>query len=198
MVGAHLMVFQLISHTVNLLLHKANSTNFISQKFSDSPGYISVQALHFRLVTAQGSIAGFSFFLPFCHSRNIFTNYFVTARVDYGIAFSIKFLSSSALLGFRKALEQEAMSSSVSRRKAGSKHVWDLMFLHTNLYLKCFSRMQISNIHECMIVMKSIDTRFFRNIFEAVQKTRSTCFIGSKTTRPRLVVLNLINYCCVF
>ena len=34
------------------------------------------------------------------------------------IALSIKFLSSLALLDFRKALEQDAMSSSVSRRKA--------------------------------------------------------------------------------
>ena len=33
-------------------------------------------------------------------------------------------------------------------------------------------------------------TRFSRNAFEAVQKTRNTCFTGSKTTRLRLVVLN--------
>ena len=45
----------------------------------------------------------------------MFTDHFVTARVDFGIAFSIKFLSFSAFLGFRKALEQDAMSSSVSR-----------------------------------------------------------------------------------
>ena len=32
--------------------------------------------------------------------------------------------------------------------------------------------MQISNIHESIIVMKSIDTRFIRNVFEAVQKIR--------------------------
>ena len=63
------------------------------------------------------SIAGFLFFLPFCHSRKVFTYHFVTARVDFRIAFLInyKFLSSSALLGFRKVLD--AMSSSVSRRK---------------------------------------------------------------------------------
>ena len=36
--------------------------------------------------------------------------------------------------------------------------------------------------------MNSLGTRFSRNVFEAVQKTRSTCFIGSKTTR-RIVVL---------
>ena len=48
--------------------------------------------------------------------------------------------------------------------------------------------MQIPNIYESIIVMKSIGTRFFRNVFEAVQKKkkkRSTCFIGSKTTRLR-------------
>ena len=37
-----------------------------------------------------------------------------TARVDFGVAFSINFFSSSAFLGLRKALEQDAMSSSVS------------------------------------------------------------------------------------
>ena len=58
--------------------------------------------------------------------------------------------------------------------------------------------MQISNIHESMIVMKSIDTRFFRNVFEAVQNTRSTCFIGSKTTRRSRVVLDPIKHSCSF
>ena len=58
--------------------------------------------------------------------------------------------------------------------------------------------MQISNIHESIIVMKSIDTRFFTNVFEAVQKTRSTCFIGSKTTWLRLVVSNPIKHSCSF
>ena len=38
--------------------------------------------------------------------------------------------------------------------------------------------------------MNSLDTRFSRNVFEAVQKTRSTCFIVYKTTRLCLVVLN--------
>ena len=38
--------------------------------------------------------------------------------------------------------------------------------------------------------MNSLDTRFSRNLFEAVQQNRSTSFIGSKTTRLRLVVLN--------
>ena len=40
--------------------------------------------------------------------------------------------------------------------------------------------MLIYNVHKSTIVMNSLDTRFSRNVFEAVQKTRSTCFIGSK------------------
>ena len=116
------MLSQLISHTINLLLHKINTTNFISQKFIDSAVILAISVskrytLNLSVAKAQGSIAGFLFFLSFYHSRKIFTDHFVTTRVVFGIAFSIKFLSSSALLGFRKALEQDAMSSSVSRRK---------------------------------------------------------------------------------
>ena len=44
------------------------------------------------------------------------------------------------------------------------------------------------------VVVNSIGTRFSRNDFEAVQKTCSTCFIGSKTTRLRLVVLNPLKH----
>ena len=64
--------------------------------------------------------------------------------------------------------------------------------------MRCFSRMLISNVHKSIIVMNSIDTRFSWNVFEAVLKTRSTCFIGSKTTRLRLVVLNPIKHWCSF
>ena len=39
--------------------------------------------------------------------------------------------------------------------------------------------------------MNSVGTRFSWNVFEAVRKTRSTCFIGSKTIRVRLVVLRV-------
>ena len=64
--------------------------------------------------------------------------------------------------------------------------------------MRCFSRMLISNVHKSVIVMNSIDTRFSRNVFEDVQKTRSTCFIGSKTTRLGLVVLNPLKHSCSF
>ena len=55
--------------------------------------------------------------------------------------------------------------------------------------------MLISNLHKSIIVMNSLDARFSKNIFEAVQKTRSTCFIGSKTTQLRLVVLDRLGVC---
>ena len=58
--------------------------------------------------------------------------------------------------------------------------------------------MLISNVHKSIIVMNSLDTRFSKNVFEAVEKTRSTCFLGSKTTRLRLVVLNPIKHSCSF
>ena len=58
--------------------------------------------------------------------------------------------------------------------------------------------MLISNVHKSIIVINSIDTHFSRNVLEAVKKTRSTCFIGSKTTRLRLVVLNPIKHSCSF
>ena len=64
--------------------------------------------------------------------------------------------------------------------------------------MRCLSRMLVSKVPKSIIVMNSIDTRFSRNVFEAVQKTRSTCFFGSKTTRLRLVVLNPIKHSCSF
>ena len=48
--------------------------------------------------------------------------------------------------------------------------------------------MLISNVHKSIIVMNSLDTRFSKNVFEAVQKTRSTCFIGSKPNKTLLRV----------
>ena len=58
--------------------------------------------------------------------------------------------------------------------------------------------MLISSPHNLNLCSDSQDTRFLWNVFEAVQKTRSTCFIGSKTTRLRLVALNLIKSSCSF
>ena len=58
--------------------------------------------------------------------------------------------------------------------------------------------MLISNVDKSIIVMNSLDARFSKNVFEAVQKIRSTCFIGSKTTRRSRVVLNQIKHSCSF
>ena len=173
MVGRYLMFFQQIQHTMQysdragylspFSLH-SSSTNLISQKFSDSAVIVAISVsrrctLDLSVVKAQGSIAGFLFSLPFCHSTKSFTDHFVTARVDFGIAFSIKFLSSSAFIGFRKALEQDAMSSSVSRRKYKTRVRFD--FLAYNLIPNVFlRRMLISNVHKSIIVMNSLDARF--------------------------------------
>ena len=56
--------------------------------------------------------------------------------------------------------------------------------------MACFFCMLIYFPHNLNLCSNSQETCFLRNVFEAVQKTRSTCFIGSKTTRLRLVVLN--------
>ena len=103
-----------------------------------------------------------NFHWPFCHCK------------------SIKFLSS---VTFR------LWKSSGTRRFVEEKFkTCDLISLHTNLYLKCFSQMQISNIHKSIIAMKSIDMLF--------QENCSTCFIGCKTTWLPLVVLNPIKHSC--
>ena len=58
--------------------------------------------------------------------------------------------------------------------------------------------MLISSPHNLNLCSDSQETYFLRNVFEAVQKTRSRGFIGSKTTRLRLVVLNPIKHSCSF
>ena len=45
--------------------------------------------------------------------------------------------------------------------------------------------MLISNVHKSITVMNSLDKRFSRNVLEAVEKTRSKCFIGSKSFKSR-------------
>ena len=57
-----------------------------------------------------------------------------------------------------------------------------------------FSRILIRNGHKSIIVMNSTDTRFSRNVFEAVQKTRSTCFIRSKHSSSFLNITYLTKF----
>ena len=74
----------------------------------------------FSVVKTQGSSTSYSFSYHSAISENLFKGYFFTARVDFGVAFSINLLFSPDILGFRKALEHNTISSSVSvvrRRK---------------------------------------------------------------------------------
>ena len=74
----------------------------------------------FSVVKTQGSSTSFSFSYHSAISEILFKGYFFTARVDFGVVFSINLLFSPDILGFQKALEHNAMSSSGSvyrRRK---------------------------------------------------------------------------------
>ena len=72
-------------------------------------GYSSVQELHSRLRVLDFWLLYYSA-IP----DNVFKEYFFSAFADFGVPFSINFHSSSTILGFRKALEPDAMSSSDS------------------------------------------------------------------------------------
>ena len=94
-------------------------TNLISQKFSDLAVVLAITVYKrctqdLSVVKTQGSGTSFSFSYHSAISENLFKGYFFTARVDFGVAFSINLLFSPNILGIRKALEHNAMSSSVS------------------------------------------------------------------------------------
>ena len=105
------MFFQLFTHSVNLLLHRiklCSSRNLIShtQKFSDAAVILAL-ALFKRYTWEQGARLD-CWILVFPPIRHVLT---------FGVAFLINFLSSSAFLGFRKALEQDAMFFSKEKFK---------------------------------------------------------------------------------
>ena len=76
------------------------------------------------------------------------------------------------------------------------KHSSLVFFIYRILKRHSFSCMLIFSPHNLNLCLESQETRFLWNIFEAVQNTRSTCFIGFKNTRLRLVFLNPIKHCC--
>ena len=92
--------------------------------------------------------------------------------VDFGVPFSINFLSSSEFLGFRTALEQDAMSSRLVSFLDWkmSKHVLDLIqFWHNNFIRNAFfayANFQRSQERHCYKLY--IETNFSRNVFEVV------------------------------
>ena len=101
-----------------------------------------------------GHISGFVFSQPFWHSKKIFNDDFVTTRVDFGVAFSIKFLSSWEFLGFWKALEQDAMTSSVSKRNIQNTcEIWFCILISYLIFFLC-ANFQCSQKYN--IVMNSI------------------------------------------
>ena len=63
---------------------------------------------------------------------------------------------------------------------------WNLLFISMWCLMFFSYATVISNIHKSIIVVNSLDTCFYRNVFEIIQKTCSTCFIGCKTTRLRV------------
>ena len=119
MVGEYLMFFL----PVNLLLQRnklCSFTNLISQKFSDTAVILAIAVSKrctqdLPVVTVLKARV-LDFCLPTIRpfQKNFFKEYFFSRIFDFGAPFSINFISSSTFLGFRKALEQDAMSSSVS------------------------------------------------------------------------------------
>ena len=110
-----------VLHTIKLCA----LTNLIRRKFSDLAVILAVTVYErctqvFSVAKTQGSSTSFSLSYHSAISENLFKGYFFTARVDFGVAFSINLLFSPDISGFRKALEHNAMSSLVSvvrRRK---------------------------------------------------------------------------------
>ena len=111
MVGEYFMFFQNNKHS--------NQFN-ISQTFSDTAVILAIAVSKrctqdLPVVTVRKARV-LDFCLPTIRpfQKIVFKEYFFSGIVDFGVPFSINFLSSSGFLGFRKALEQDAMSSSVS------------------------------------------------------------------------------------
>ena len=93
---------------------------------------------------------------------------------------SIHFLSSSAFWGFRKALEQDAMFSSVSvvRRLEISKHVRDLIILHNNFIRNVVSYSNFERSQKCHCYQLHWYTLF--------EKCLWRCLINSGLKSPAL------------
>ena len=91
-------------HTIKL----CSLTNLISQKFSDLAVILAITVYErctqvFSVAKTQGSSTSFLLSYHSAISENLFKGCFFTARVDFGLAFSINLLFSPDILGFRKA-----------------------------------------------------------------------------------------------
>ena len=110
MVGEYLTFFQ----------NNTLSNQYINKKFSDTAVILAIAVSKrctqdLPVVTVRKARV-LDFCLPTIRplQKIVFKEYFFSGIGDVGVPFSINFLSSSGFLGFRKALEQDAMSSSVS------------------------------------------------------------------------------------
>ena len=84
----------------------------LPQKLSDSAVILAIAVSKRCTQDFEYWIFGYCTIRPF--QNNVFKEYFFSVFADFGVPFSINFHSSSTFLGFRKALEQDAMSSSDS------------------------------------------------------------------------------------
>ena len=115
----HLMFFQ--SNTRSTLTIAKNEALFFHQFnppkvqwHSGNIGYQQCPSVALKLWIRKARVLDFCLpaIRPF--QKQFFKEYFFNGIVDFGVPFSINFLSSSAFLGFQKALEQDAISSLVS------------------------------------------------------------------------------------
>ena len=143
------------------------------------------------------------FGLAFCHWTKILKDHFVTYHVDFGTDFSKNSFSSSPVfdsLNFLLGGIFNQPSSTLDYEEWRPKE--KSMFLKLSY---CFMK---STCWFCMLIssaqkrncLNSERTCFWTNVFEAVQKTRSTrtCIIRCKNSRLRLEFLNLIIHYCSF
>ena len=122
MEGEYLTFFQ--NYTRSKLSIAQNQTFFFDQfnqpkGFSDLAVILAITvyercAQDFSVVKTQGSSTSFSFSYHSAISENLFKSYFSTAPDDFRVPFSINLIFSPDILGIQKALEHNAMSSSVS------------------------------------------------------------------------------------
>ena len=159
-------------------------TNLISQKFSDSAVILAAKTRQFWIRKAR--------VLDFCvptirpFQKHFFKDYFFTALVDFGELFSIiktSFLSFSKFLGFRKALEQDIMFSSVGvvSRLENSKHLWDLIFLDNNFIRNVFSYANFQRSQKCHCYQLHWDTLFQKLIKKTDFKPDKTLLLVYQT-----------------
>ena len=155
------------------------------QWLSRQIGYNSVSkrcARDLSLKKLQGSIARVLPFPPFCHPTKTFKSLNI---LTWGSILDL----IPVLLGiFILPKKLWNRTSCLVRLKAeSSKHtreIWFSCILISCLMFFLYDNFQRSQKYNCLF-----EARFSKNVFEAVQKIRRMCFIGSNTTRLGLVAL---------